>query len=122
MNGPRTHVERAGGVTTVRVILTNDRSTPQTVRLRSELDGPVWPPQRNGVVDAHWTDGVWEATIQPGRNRGVGFASPAPPVDPPVSVVATERHDADAPDRSPDAVLADLDDWRPTSEVLDNEP
>lgn len=122
MNDPQTQVERTDGVTTVRVVVTNDRSTPQTVRLRSELDGPVWPPQRDGVVDSHWTDDVWEATIQPGRSRGVGFASPAPPTDPPVSVVAIERHDTDAPDRKPDAVLAGLDDWRPTSEVLDDEP
>lgn len=116
------NAERTNGVTTVRVVITNTHSTPQTVRLRSRLDGPVWPPRGNGVVDPRWTDDRWEATIRPGRSRGVGFASPASPTDPLVDVVSSDRHDADDPVRSPDAVLADLEEWRPTTEVLEREP
>lgn len=131
---------RTNGVTTVRTVITNAQSTPQTVRLRSRLEGPVWPPRRSGVVDPRWviheresgTDpgtatelvsaAVWQATIRPGRSRGVGFASPAPPTDPLVEVVSSDRHEADEPLRSPAEVLAELDDWRPTSEVLERDP
>lgn len=117
-----TNAERTNEVTTVRVVLTNTHSTPQTVELRSRLGGPVWPPRRNGVVDPRWTDDRWEGTTRPGRSRGVGFASPAPPTDPLVEVVSSDRRDADDPDRSPDAVLSDLAEWCPTGEVLEREP
>ncbi|MCU4741395.1 hypothetical protein [Natronoglomus mannanivorans] len=125
-----TEVERTNDVTTVRVVLTNTHSTPQTVRLQTTLEGPVWPPQRNGVVDPRWDvdDGVWEATIRPGRSRGVGFASPvtdpAPQADSLVEIVSSERQRQDEADcgRPTPMVLADLDDWSPTSEVLEREP
>ncbi len=107
-----TDVRRLGGLTLVRAVLTNDRATPRTVRLRSRLEGPVRPPRRNGVADPRWSGRVWEGTIRPGRRRGTGFASPASPVDPPLEVVSTDR--PDGPDRSPEAVLATLDGWRPT--------
>ncbi len=105
-------VRRRGELTLVRAVLTNDHATARTVRLRSRLGGPVRPPRRNGVVDPRWNDGVWEVTIGPGRCRGVGFVSPAPPTEPPIEVVSTDRpHDRA---RSPEAVLATLDGWRPT--------
>ncbi|WP_049925477.1 DUF7857 domain-containing protein [Halopiger goleimassiliensis] len=116
-----TNAERTSGITTVRVVLTNDHTTPQAVRLQSNLDGPVWPPRRGGVDDPRWADDVWEATIRPGRTHGVGFASPAPPTEPLVEVVSSERQDADKL-RSDSEVLAQLDDWRPRNEVLEREP
>lgn len=117
-----TNAERTNEVTTVRVVITNTHSTPQTVRLRNRLEGPIWPPRRNSVVDPRWDDGIWEATIRPHRSRGIGFASPAPPTDPLVEVVSSERQEADDPVRSASVVLADLDDWCPTSEVLERGP
>lgn len=116
-----TNVDRTSGITTVRVTVTNTRSTPQTVRLQSLLDGPIWPPQRDGVVDPRWDDDGWEATVRPSRCRGVGFASPAPPTDPLVEVVSSERREADEPPQSDATVLAELDDWRPTNDVLERE-
>ncbi|MEY7850970.1 hypothetical protein AB7C87_17420 [Natrarchaeobius sp. A-rgal3] len=116
-----TNANRVNGVTTVRVVLANTHSTPQTVRLRSCLEGPVWPPRTNGVPDPRWDENRWESTIRPGRRRGVGFATPAPPTDPLVEVVSSERHDADEPVQSPETVLADLEDWCPTSDVLERE-
>ena len=117
-----TNVKRTSGVTTVRIVLTNTNSTPQTVRLRNRLEGPVWPPQRNGVVDPQGDDDTWEGTIQPGRSCGVGFASPSPPTDPPVEIVSSERQEASEPAQSSATVLADLDDWCPTSAVLEHQP
>ncbi|WP_081661630.1 DUF7857 domain-containing protein [Halopiger djelfimassiliensis] len=117
-----TNAERTRGITTVRVVVANTHSTPQTVRLRCCLDGPVWPPQRDGVIDPRWDDGIWETTIRPGRRRGVGFASPEPPTEPLVEVVSSERHRSDDSVTSPSEVLADLDGWCPTSEVLERNP
>lgn len=110
--------ECSSGVTMVRVRLTNTRSTVQTVRLRSLLAGSTWPSRHDGVVDPRWDGDQWTVTIRPGRSRGVGFASPSPPTDPPVEVVSCERHETAASVRSASAVLADLDGWRPTNEVL----
>lgn len=117
-----TTAERSNGVTTVRILLTNAHSTPQVVRLEDRVDGPVWLPRRDGVVDPCWTDGVWEATIRPGRSRGIGFASPVSPSDPLVEIVSSDRHDGGDAVRSPAAVLSDLEDWRPPSTVLEGEP
>lgn len=114
--------ERTNGVTTVRVVVTNTRSTPQTVRLRCRLEDAVWLPRRDGVVDPRWDGDVWEATIRPNRSRGVGFASPEPASEPLVELVSSERCTSDEPVRSSAAVLADLDSWCPTSEVLERDP
>ena len=114
--------ERSSGITMVRVRLTNTRSTVQTVQLRSLLAGPTWPARRDGVVDPRWDGDQWTVTIRPGRSRGVGFASPSPPIDPPVEVVSVARHDEARSARSTAAVLADLDGWRPTNEVLARKP
>lgn len=113
-------VTRSAGITTVRVVITNNRSTPQTVRIDSLLDGPVWPPRRNGVVDPRWDGTVWAGAIRPERRRGVGFASPAPPIDPPVELVSCDRCDSAQPARSPSEVLAELEGWSPTTTVLED--
>ncbi|MBZ6493611.1 hypothetical protein [Natrinema longum] len=115
-----TNSERTNGITMVRVTVTNTRSTPQTVRLQLLLDGPVWPPRHDGLVDPHWNDDDrWEATVRPGRCRGIGFASPAEPTDPLVEVVSSERHEGEK--TRPAAVLGELDRWQPTNEVLEHE-
>ena len=115
------HTERRDGVTFVRAVLTNSQTTAQMVGLENQLDGPTWSPRRGSVIDPAWSGDVWEDTIEPGRTRGVGFASPAPPRadEEPVAVVAVDR----AADRraSTNEVLAALDDWSPTIEVLSRE-
>lgn len=112
---------RSGDVTVVRVTLANSRSTPQTVRLESRLNGPVWPPRRDGVVDPRWEGDVWEATVRPRRCRGIGFASPAAPVDPPVELLACERSDPEETSPSPSEIVGSLDGWSPAGEVLELE-
>ncbi|THE66037.1 hypothetical protein D8Y22_03690 [Salinadaptatus halalkaliphilus] len=116
-----TSVVRTNGVTTVRVVIDNQHSTHQAVRLQSTLEGPVWPPRRDGVVDPQWDGDIWDGTIRSGRTRGIGFASPAPPTDPPVDIVSSDRLEADDLKRSPGEILAALDGWRPSNEVLESE-
>lgn len=112
---------RREGVTFVTATVTNTQTTPQRVRLESRLDGPVWPPRRNGVTAPEWNGPAWEATVDPGRSRGVGFSSPAAPTAPPVELVEVSRGPADA-DRTPEEILASLEKWAPTSDVLTPEP
>lgn len=71
--------ERRTGVTLVRATVTNTRTTPQFVRLRSTLDGPTWPPGHGRVGALEWNGDTWKGVIEPGQCRGVGFATPATP-------------------------------------------
>ena len=102
-----TETRRREGVTFVEATLTHDGPDPRVVRLRSRLDGPVWPPRRRGVPAAGWDPeaGVVQVRLAPGERVGVGFASPAPPVDPPVEVASTHRADDDG--RATDGGIAD---------------
>lgn len=112
-------VDQREGVTFVTAIVTNTRSTPQCVRLENQLDGPTWPPRREDLTASEWNGCIWEAVVEPGRRRGIGFASPSPPepAEPPIEIVDVTRHSEDT-DPSKDDVLASLDEWSPTADVL----
>lgn len=87
--------------TLVELLVSNDRS-PMRVRIANRLDGPVWPPRRRGVPASGWdADGV-TCTLSSGERRGLGYASPASPADPPAEIVRTEPvlPDADRSGRS----------------------
>ncbi len=113
--------DRRGDVTLVRGLVTNTRSTPQRIRLRSRLEGPVWTPDGTTIAVPAWDadEGSWAATVRPGRTRGLGFASPAPPVETPIELVGARRTD-DEPATSRTAV-DDLEAWAPPSDVLSRE-
>ena len=113
--------DRREGVTFVTAIITNTQTTTQQVRLESRLDGPTWPPRRDGMVVPEWRGDVWEGAVEPGRRRGVGFASPATPREPPLEVLEVSRIDTERT-TTPEAVLAELDRWAPTADVLTREP
>lgn len=112
-----TSLERTDGVTFVRATVTNTRGTAQLVRVESRLDGPTWPPRRDGFTAPEWDGNCWEKGLLPGRCHGFGFASPAEPVDPPLEVVAIERIDPEEL-RSVEEVLAGLDSPFPPREIL----
>ena len=105
------------GVTFVAAIVTNTRSTPQRVRVESRLEGPTWPPQRHRVVAPEWSEEGWEATVEPGRRRGLGFATPTPSPEPPIEITEVTRT-SDATETTPKEVLASLEAWSPTVGVL----
>ncbi|ADB59184.1 hypothetical protein Htur_0283 [Haloterrigena turkmenica DSM 5511] len=112
--------ERHEDVTLVQATVTNTRSTPQTIRLRSRLEGPVWPPRAGSVAAPEWDDSGWTGTVKPGRTRGLGFASPVPPIESPVEIAEVRRADGDESPSSK-TVLADLEEWAPTTDVLSRE-
>ncbi|WP_123535380.1 DUF7857 domain-containing protein [Halosimplex salinum] len=81
-------LERSDGVTLVGLVVAADR--PARVRVENRLDGPVWPPRRRGQPAAGWDDGAFTGRV-PGDGRlTVGYATPAPPAEPPAAVVSTE--------------------------------
>lgn len=116
--------DRSNGVTTVRVRCTNTRSTTQRIRLRNALEGPTWPPRRDGVVDPHWDEDCWEGVVGPGRTVGIGFATPEPPATSLVELVSSDRVDPGQTDDHDAGVghrLATLEGWRPETVVLEGD-
>jgi len=78
---------RADGVTLVTARLRGVEE-PTRVTVRNALDGPVWPPRREGVPVAGWDDTGFSAVLDPG-DHALGYASPAEPSDPPARLVDT---------------------------------
>lgn len=91
------HAARPGGVTLVAVRLDNRVEAPgveaHRVRLVSRVDGPTWPPRVEGVPAAPWDGDAAEVVVPTGTVGSLGFASPAPPVEPPVEVESVEPAD-----------------------------
>ncbi|APX97349.1 DUF7857 domain-containing protein [Natronorubrum daqingense] len=114
-------VTRRDGVTFVTALVRNTQTTPQTVRLESRLEGPVWPPRRDGVTAPEWDGKTWNGTIKPGRTRGIGFASPAQPTEPPLEL-SDQNRSSDDERETPTETLAELEGWAPPADVLPPAP
>ncbi|MFC7323136.1 hypothetical protein ACFQMF_00935 [Halorubrum rutilum] len=132
-------VDRAGDASLVRCRVRNDDAAPRRVRVESEFDAPVLPPRRAGVPADGWDASGVTLRMGPDERRGFGFATPAPPVDPPVEIVAVEPVDASDPDGSgrdvagptadgggvgstPAAALRELAEHRPPRAAVDANP
>ena len=94
--------ESRAEISLVTLVVENSTETARRVRVANRLDGPVWPPRREGVPEAGWDDGGFEGVVAPGASRALGYASPAPPADPPAELVWTERAGETEAERSPD--------------------
>lgn len=126
-------VESHDGVTLVELFVENPAGVPRRVRVRNCLDGPVWPPRREGVPEAGWDDGGFEGIVAAGERRPLGYASPASLADPPVELVWTERageserdkrdaladdHETVTEEATPEGVVRALGDPRPPGDVV----
>jgi len=104
------HLGTAGDVTLVQLAVTAD--VPQQVRVANRLDGPVWPPRREGVPAAGWDETGYTGHVDPADRLVLGYASPAPPTEPPAELVPAESVAADtaagAEGPSPAAILRTL--------------
>lgn len=78
------HVSGERGVTLVRLLVTSDAT--ERIRVRNRLDGPVWPPRRQGVPAEGWTAKGFEGVVDADERLVLGYASPAEPSEPPASV------------------------------------
>ncbi|QIO21394.1 hypothetical protein [Haloarcula sp. JP-L23] len=108
------------GVTLVALSLRDlDESTRVTVRNR--LDGPVWPPRREGLPVTGWTETGFEGVVGPG-DHALGYATPAPPADPPAVLDdATPAPNADGAGVSPESaadVVRELGDPSPPADAV----
>ena len=81
---------RRQGVTLVSLVLANPHDEPARVRLESQLDGPVWPPRRNGRPEPGWDASGFEGVVAAGERVGLGYATPAEPVEPAAEIVRVE--------------------------------
>ena len=111
-----TETHRRGGVTLVAVRVTNDGDQPQRVRVANRSDGTVWPPRQRGLPEPGWDDGGWEGVLDAGATRALGYATAAPPADPPVEFAWTERS-ADGEPTTTEA-FAEFGDPRPPRDVV----
>jgi hypothetical protein len=114
-------------VTLVEVIVTND-GPPRRVRVSNELDGPVWPPRIQEIPTTGWNEHGYEGRVE--NRRVLGYATPAPVLDPPVSVEWLEivneeqqrsRHPTVPsidPEPTPNSVCRTLNDPRPPRDAV----
>ena len=109
--------QRRECVTFVAATVTNDEKTPRRVRLRTDLR-PVWPPRRQGVPAAGWTDDGVTVTVPADGRRGVGFATPAAPTEPVLAVASDEPVREDAPEPTSDRLVRELGDPTPPADAV----
>jgi len=83
------------GVTLVTVQL-RDIDVPTRVHIENRLDGPLWPPRREGIPEPGWTDAGFAGVVGPG-DETLGYATPAEPDGQPAELVDAER----VPDAGP---------------------
>lgn len=117
-------VRREGGVTLVEAVVSREEPSVSAdpalaVTVESLLEGPVWPPRRDGVPIAGWSGRRYETPVPAGGRVAVGFASPAAPADPPVRIADRSRGEVrSADDASPSDVLRALGDPCPPREAV----
>ncbi|MDZ5812931.1 hypothetical protein U4E84_16445 [Halorubrum sp. AD140] len=80
-------VDEIAGASLVRCLVHNDDAVSRRMRIEGRFDAPVLPPRRAGVPEPGWDATGVTLRLDPDERRGVGFAVPAPPVEPPVRVV-----------------------------------
>lgn len=88
-------VEIRDGTTLVELLVENSANVARRVRIGNRLDGPVWPPRREGVFESGWDGGGFEGIVAAGGRLALGYASPAQTTEPPAEVVWSERAASD---------------------------
>jgi len=106
--------DRTGEVTLVELSVRSDRA--QRVRIESRLR-PVWPPRRQGVPVQGWDDSSFEGTVGGDEPLVVGYATPAPPEEPPAEITGTDSPEQEAT-VTPDTLVRALGDSRPPRDAL----
>lgn len=101
-------VEEVADVTLVEVTVHNPTAVDRRVRVDDRLDGPTLPPRTDGVPERGWDADGYEGVVPAGDRLRLGYAAPAAPVEPPVSVTDGGRaeDDGDARETAADATEA----------------
>jgi hypothetical protein len=109
------HVAEMGGVSLVSLLVTGEQT--RRVRIENCLDGPVWPPRRQGVPEAGWDGDGFEATVAAGERLVVGYASPAESTEPPARIVDATGDGSEGSTSARD-VIRTLGDPRPPRDAV----
>jgi hypothetical protein len=104
------------GVTLVRLVARSEARA--TVRIESQLDGPVWPPRTRGVPEAGWDERGYEGVVEPDDRLVLGYASPAAPTTPPATITEERGPDPEESDLTPEALLRTLGEAAPPREAV----
>jgi len=107
----------ANDITLVSVRLRNERAVPRRVRLRNRLDGTVLPPRCQKEPECGWDREGVTRVIPAGERLALGYASPAPPRDPPV-----ELAEVGPPEGSASETPAGMSASQPSAEISASEP
>ncbi len=79
-------VDEVADVSLIELSVHNPTAVDRRVRVESRLDGPVLPPRDGSVPEAGWDERGYAGVVPAGEGLALGFAVPAPPTEPPVSV------------------------------------
>jgi hypothetical protein len=79
-------VDEVADVSLIELSVHNPTAVDRRVRVESRLDGPVLPPRDGSVPEAGWDEHGYAGVVPAGERLALGFAVPAPPTEPPVSV------------------------------------
>ncbi|WP_435348148.1 hypothetical protein [Haloarchaeobius sp. HRN-SO-5] len=109
--------QRRECVTFVAATVANEGTTARRVRLRTDLR-PVWPPRRQGVPAAGWTDDGVTLTVPAAGRRGIGFATPADPGESVLAVASAEPATDESRERTPDGLVRALGDPTPPADAV----
>ena len=106
-----------GDVRLVTVELRNPDPVDRRVRVDNRLDGPVLPPRRAGVPDPGWDQDGFTGVVPASGRLSLGYACPAPPGRPPVSVV-DEGRASERPTDDTETAVRELADPRPPADAV----
>ncbi|MFB6304508.1 MAG: hypothetical protein ABEH47_05030 [Haloferacaceae archaeon] len=99
-------VDEVADVTLVEVTVSNPTAVDRRVRVDDRLDGPTLPPRTDGVPERGWDADGYDGVVPAGERVHLGYASPSPPAEPPVSVEDEGRVGDDVDGRDADAAEA----------------
>ena len=111
------HVTSQGGVTLVRLLVTSEAS--ERVRVTNCLDGPVWPPRRQGIPEEGWDEDGYEGSVDADERLVLGYACPAEPSEPPARLTSLGADDTDGAVTARDVVRTLGDPSPPRDAVSD---
>jgi hypothetical protein len=102
----------------VTVELRNPDPVARRVRVENRLDGPVLPPRRAEMPAPGWDREGFAGVVPAGERRPLGYACPASPERPPVSVVDEGRANGDAAATDAADAVRGLADPRPPADAV----
>lgn len=109
-------LDTAGDVTLVHVAVRSD--VTRAVRIENELSGPVWPPRTQGQPLPGWDEDGYVGTVDPESPLLLGYATPAEPADPPVSLAEDTISETVDEEPTPAALVRVLGEAGPPREAV----